>query len=104
MELKYYIKDHGQGPEDAISITHSFKDLTLFDPDELAELCANYAWDHNDGWEWLRDGGVLSVIFDGEELGDFEITVDMEPVISARKKEAQNVLAHTGRTQKKWNR
>lgn len=87
MELKYYIKGHSHTPEDAVTIkTPAYGDLTLFDGDELAEMCASYAWDHNDGWEWLRDGETLSLILGGQEIGDYEITVETEPVFSARKK------------------
>lgn len=86
MRLGYYCKNQGQSLEDTIY----FKDITEHDYDQVyyddfAESASEHAWDHNDGWEWLRDGSVLTLVIDEKEIGDFKITVETEPVFYASK-------------------
>jgi len=83
--IKYFVRDSGETIEDSIQtdVTWEGEDLGF-----IAELVANYAWDNNDGWEWLKFGAIIVLVTDRghglEELGDFEITVDYSPDFYAK--------------------
>ena len=87
MKIGYFIKDCGQTMEDTIY----FDEQAIVNPKEeiilwgnvWAEKASDYAWDHNDGWEWLRTGTVLTIVFGKEEMGDYEIELDNKPCFNA---------------------
>ena len=88
MKVGYISKTGGALPEDAVY----FKDVNndeldkedlLADAHNLIEEACEYAWSENDGWEWLKDGHVLTLIIDDKEYGDYEISIDFEPVFCA---------------------
>lgn len=45
----------------------------------------NNGYDNNDGWEWLETGEVITIVIDGKEIGDYEITVEYDPVFYVEK-------------------
>ncbi|MCP4948863.1 MAG: hypothetical protein GY923_15305 [Aestuariibacter sp.] len=73
------------------SCGNSFEDKDLFyDGDcndwgkqELAEMAAEYAWDNNDGWEWLSDGTQLVITDSNKYITTATISVEMEPTFYA---------------------
>jgi len=84
MKVGYIVKSHAHTIED----TTYFKDVYSIDEDEKRELirdACEYAWDHNDGWEWLSDGTIITLVINGVEQGDFPIEVESEPVFIVRK-------------------
>lgn len=88
MEVSYYVKDHGEKIEDAT--TTQVRPFGAGHHEDIACEVAEYAWDHNDGWEWMNTGSVVfSLVLDGKDVGDFEITVDYDPVFHARKQPPQ---------------
>jgi len=85
MRVGYIIKSHSHTLEDTIY----FKDVYSIDEDEQRDLihdACEYAWNHNDGWEWLRDGEVITLVCDGVDCGDFPVEVDYDPSFIVREK------------------
>lgn len=85
MRIGYMIKSHGHTIED----TTYFKDVYSFDEEQkedIIEDACNYAWNHNDGWEWLRDGEIITLVSDGVEMGDFVVEVEFDPSFIVRRK------------------
>lgn len=81
--IGFYIKDGGDTVEDTI-----YTDC-LFDPKwpfrlQVDEIC-EWIMSNNDGSEWLETGTVLTIVIDGQEVGDYEITVDWEPTFYSEK-------------------
>lgn len=86
-KIGYYIKDHGQ----------TIEDVTYFDENAIVDLedpidiegfvcdAAQWAWDYNDGWEWLNGGAMFSMVVDDEGIGDFNVYVDFDPSFSSSK-------------------
>lgn len=84
MSLKYYIPEHGEGPDDARDLLSGRNALKRQsgDPQIFAEEAAEYCQNRRDGWEWSWP--VVFVILDGEkEVGRFEVHRDYDPVFSA---------------------
>jgi hypothetical protein len=84
MRVGYIIKSHSHTLEDAIY----FKDVYSIDEDEQRDLICDaceYAWDHNDGWEWLRDSVIITLVCDGVDCGDFMVEVDYVPSFIVRR-------------------
>lgn len=76
MIYSYFVKDHGEGPEDAIEFRSVWEET---DANEIAKDAAEHAWDENDGWEWLKNGAVLTICKDGKPIGDFVIEIEFFP-------------------------
>jgi hypothetical protein len=61
----------------------------------LAEEAAEYAWQYNDGWEWIRSGEEFAIFAYDKEfeqttlLGIYQLRVDFSPDFYAYK---QNLL------------
>jgi len=82
MKLGYYVKAQGQTIKDVTYLKNNY----YADPnyyDYYAEDVCDYAWDHNDGWEWIRTGTVITLVLGDKEIGDFEINVDCRPTFTA---------------------
>lgn len=80
MKFSYYSKTHNS-PEDAVVFLDNDVGV-IYDNEDLAELgemAAEYAWKHNDGYEWV-DGTDLVILCDGEKLGVVNIEVESEPI------------------------
>jgi hypothetical protein len=74
--MKFYIEDHGEGPEDAREIPSNKapypfceknKINQVADPRIYAELAAEYCHNHRDGWEWCWPITFTIVSDDGTE-------------------------------------
>lgn len=81
--LKYYIPDHGEGPEDARELKPRFEHRRVpEDPEHFVEEAAEYCQSHRDGWEWSWP--VVFVVLNGDtEAGRFEVHREFEPTFSA---------------------
>lgn len=84
MKVGYIVKSHGHSIEDTIY----FKDgYSIDDEDDKRELVNDacvYAWSCNDGWEWLRDNEIITLIVDDAEQGDFPVEVEFKPSFIVR--------------------
>ena len=89
VKLSYYVKGHCQTIEDATLVKEkAYCDLgDEYSIKSLVVDVCEYAWLHNDGWEWLRSGSVISLVIDDVLFDDFEIEVESEPVFSCRRQE-----------------
>jgi len=85
MRVGYYIKDHGETRADVTYFDEDAKvDLAApFDVEDFVVAAAQWEWDYNDGWEWLGEGAVFSMVVDDEDIGDFNIHVDVQPTFSS---------------------
>ena len=83
MEIGYYVKDQDETIEDLHHVPGYQWDCAYGDTG--AVMCAEYAWSYHYGWEWL-DGATLTIVIDGKEVGDYEITVGSEPVFYSERK------------------
>ncbi len=83
MNVAYYFKEQCETIEDAISC--HVKNAHLIAEEAIAVHAAEHAWNHDDGWEWMNFGCVMSLVIDGKDVGDFKITVEEVPEFWARK-------------------
>jgi len=86
MKVGYFIKDRGETLADGDTVY--FDDdyevgFLKYDLRLLAAVAAEYAFHEEDGCEWIKTGVVFTIVVDGKEVGDFDITVESEPVFSA---------------------
>ena len=85
--MKYYIKDDGEGPEDACELP---KDKLPFNDDlsDFAEVAAEYVFDNCDGWERNWPVVITVVNDDGSEC-DFSVEMEMSPNFTAYEKKEE---------------
>lgn len=88
MKFKYYIKSHGEGPEDAIELESKYGSiLSEINLRWMAEEAAEHEFDHCDGWEWMGDGvECLAIIVEGVEY-EFKIGAEATLLFTASRKE-----------------
>lgn len=88
MKVGYISKLHGSCAEDA----RYFKDFDnaeweledlLNDAEQLIKEACEFAWNADDGWEWIKDGTEITLIIDGKKYGTYEINIELEPVFFA---------------------
>ena len=82
-KIGYFFKAHGETVEDAEYFTEAHKFKRTRQKRLLAEEACEHAWGNRRGWEWLRDGAIVTLVIDGVEAGDFDITVESIPVFTA---------------------
>jgi len=84
MRVGYFVKELGQTLKD----TTYFKSVPFVtDEEDLVNDACEYAWDHNDGWEWLNEGTIIiTLVVEGKELGDFPISTEYDPRFVVGKK------------------
>ena len=85
MEVGFFIKDHGEGLDDTVYIPHDYLKYAHTNLAK-AEACAEYGWAECDGMDWMYPTSVFTLVEGDEVIGDFEVTVDFDPVFSAREK------------------
>jgi len=80
--LKYYIKEYGNGPEDAQELPSGVWNCDTDCAEDFAEAAAAYDHDHHDGWEctWPI---VYTVVYDDGTEVDLEVEREFDPIFSA---------------------
>ena len=84
-KIGYFFKGYEEAVEDA----EYFKEICIGKgtiPKRLKELlvkqACEHAWGHRFRRGWLRNGEIVTLVIDGVEAGDFDITVEAEPVFT----------------------
>ena len=92
--IGYFSKDQCETIEDAATFRKGYRFTQNWLDDDLRELsneAAKHMWEKKDGWEWMRDRAELTLVKDGEEeLGDFDVTIDFDPVFYSSRKQNGN--------------
>ena len=71
--IGYFVKDNGETIEDVKYIDDMV--YNSYRHEWMAEEIAEYAYSHHYGWDWMGKGCVITVVIDGEAIGDFEIDI-----------------------------
>lgn len=81
MEVGYFVKSLGETLEDVryfISIQGSFQ-FVMYTKYILVEKACMDAWKIHEG-NWIpRGDDIITLVVDGEEVGDFAIDMDFDP-------------------------
>ena len=80
MADRFWVWPDDERPEDAREFSFSCGGFH-----DAAEAWAEWAWDNNDGWEWLKTGQEVNVRDETGAVTRVEITVEFDPVFTATK-------------------